>query len=982
MYTPLDALLTRDEKRIQMDKAQHEIRSNLINQQSSYMDQRSSIKQSVAQMEQRQPYIQHAPMIDKRTLYDMKSATHLEQPRTDIMKQSVAQLEQQRTDHIRFQLEKQKQKQQEQQRASHIESINNQVRVIKDIYYSQKEKEKEQDGREHYREQDLGPAVNQLIDLLNSYTFTNTQLGRVADNISMSDYSLYAPLASPTFTGTVRLSPTVSFTSTPSPGTDTYTLSIDNSNNIIRTTSLSNYALTSSLSSYVTSNALLSTLSSYALVSSLSDYVLLTTLANYVTSGTLSNYVTSGTLSSYVTSTALSTSITTNALRINNVSTTGTQVGLLAYDSSGNVIKGTAPVPTQLHTTQVSSGTYYYPALVNWLATENKQYYTGTESMFYNFSTDTWTITTLLIGGTIRLQGGTGTYFNGSPSTQTPTFALGINDSNQIIKFLPSNQIGITTVLANNEYNLVFTNANITTSNGLLNIDEGLNMTYNPSTDRLTVPNLTVSGSASIAGYAPLASPALTGTPTAPTAASGTNTTQIATCAFVLANGTQLNSPAFTGTPTAPTPASGTNSTQIATTAFVQNAVNSSSSYLSLTGGTVSGNITVTGTLDVSGITTLGNFFKARTTEVGAKLGSMFDFSTAGTWDNSNAMFVTTGGMGGTNNGVGIGYNTTLGTGLLVSIAPNVAWRPMRYKAEQHQFFVNGNVSQAGVNQYGLYAENAGYFTNYTGAINAALGGVGSGDLVYYANSSGVHRFFSGGTQALVIAPASGTGLCFGTSGVGLQTITGSPYGNVSTYGNGPNSYNGYDINRRWCLMGQNANAEAGFHDNNNSWIWRTTGNNIIFDRPSVVYTALPQQTYTSFQILHGSNNSQIEWGVMYSQYFTYQGAWAAGGTVCGTFTKASTSSILRVSGYATNYISSNMNGRIIRFTNYNTGQSWDYYNYCYTNLGGNHVAYPIMVQTAAGLPTGTYYWYALNGGGLITDGNDFLYLLLEILPF
>lgn len=35
------------------------------------------------------------------------------------------------------------------------------------------------------------------------------------------------------------------------------------------------------------------------------------------------------------------------------------------------------------------------------------------------------------------------------------------------------------------------------------------------------------------AAYAPLASPALTGTPTAPTAAPGTNTTQLATTAFV-----------------------------------------------------------------------------------------------------------------------------------------------------------------------------------------------------------------------------------------------------------------------------------------------------------------------------------------------------------------------------------------------------------------------------------------------------------------
>tara|TARA_B100000287_G_scaffold177470_1_gene167484 strand:+ start:2600 stop:2914 length:315 start_codon:yes stop_codon:yes gene_type:complete len=41
-------------------------------------------------------------------------------------------------------------------------------------------------------------------------------------------------------------------------------------------------------------------------------------------------------------------------------------------------------------------------------------------------------------------------------------------------------------------------------------------------------------------GTAPLDSPALTGTPTAPTAAVGTNTTQLATTAFVLANGTSI----------------------------------------------------------------------------------------------------------------------------------------------------------------------------------------------------------------------------------------------------------------------------------------------------------------------------------------------------------------------------------------------------------------------------------------------------------
>jgi hypothetical protein len=140
-----------------------------------------------------------------------------------------------------------------------------------------------------------------------------------------------------------------------------------------------------------------------------------------------------------------------------------------------------------------------------------------------------------------------------------------------------------------------------------------------------------------LAEKAPLASPALTGTPTAPTAAPATNTTQIATTAFVqaalsgagmgdmskavydttnngkvdvaetaeavpwtgvtgkpstftpathahvtsditgldaaLAGKAPLASPALTGTPTAPTATGGTNSTQIATTAFVAAAI-------------------------------------------------------------------------------------------------------------------------------------------------------------------------------------------------------------------------------------------------------------------------------------------------------------------------------------------------------------------------------------------------------------------------
>lgn len=103
---------------------------------------------------------------------------------------------------------------------------------------------------------------------------------------------------------------------------------------------------------------------------------------------------------------------------------------------------------------------------------------------------------------------------------------------------------------------------------------------------------------------APIASPNFSGTPTTPTAAPGTNTTQIASTAFVraaiLAGGgggggavssiigltgtislaqlvtagvAPINSPTFTGTPTATNPAGGDNSTRVATTAFVQSSI-------------------------------------------------------------------------------------------------------------------------------------------------------------------------------------------------------------------------------------------------------------------------------------------------------------------------------------------------------------------------------------------------------------------------
>lgn len=114
---------------------------------------------------------------------------------------------------------------------------------------------------------------------------------------------------------------------------------------------------------------------------------------------------------------------------------------------------------------------------------------------------------------------------------------------------------------------------------------------------------------------APLASPALTGTPTGTTAPVDTNSTRLATTAFVVGqasattpvmNGTgavgtslryarqdhvhptdtsraPLASPALTGVPTAPTPAVGTATTQLATAAMVQNEIANKRAWTSYT---------------------------------------------------------------------------------------------------------------------------------------------------------------------------------------------------------------------------------------------------------------------------------------------------------------------------------------------------------------------------------------------------------------
>lgn len=96
-----------------------------------------------------------------------------------------------------------------------------------------------------------------------------------------------------------------------------------------------------------------------------------------------------------------------------------------------------------------------------------------------------------------------------------------------------------------------------------------------------------LAGTVDLSGYAPIRNPNFSGVPTAPTAAKGTSTTQLATTAFVqgavddlldgvvktTGNQTVAGTKSFNSSPLVPTASAGDSSTKAASTAFVQAAI-------------------------------------------------------------------------------------------------------------------------------------------------------------------------------------------------------------------------------------------------------------------------------------------------------------------------------------------------------------------------------------------------------------------------
>ena len=160
---------------------------------------------------------------------------------------------------------------------------------------------------------------------------------------------------------------------------------------------------------------------------------------------------------------------------------------------------------------------------------------------------------------------------------------------------------------------------------------------YNSATDTMsayTTANVWAGFASEVYVQAQKISPAFTGIPSAPTAAAGTATTQLATTAFV------SNSPIFSGTPRAPTAALGTNTTQIASTAFVQAATGAlgtmsqqNANAVAVTGGTISG---------LSAPIPLASGGTGATTDAGARIN--FGLGSLAV-QNANAVSITSGNI-------------------------------------------------------------------------------------------------------------------------------------------------------------------------------------------------------------------------------------------------------------------------------------------------------------------------------------------------
>lgn len=228
----------------------------------------------------------------------------------------------------------------------------------------------------------------------------------------------------------------------------------------------------------------------------------------------------------------------------------------VGLNTSNQMVKVSA-VTAQPSITQVSASGTYYPVFVNSNSAQSgATIYVDplTSPLAYTYTSQTLTCKNLQVSGTTIINGYALTVspvFTGVPTVPTASYP---NSNAQI-----ANTAFVTTALSN----YIPLQGNSTGLN--------LNATLGGSTSKF---NIYSSTSTLLLGIQQATSPYVT-----------------ADSLSITNNLTVGGTTTLTGTPTAPTATAGNNTTQIATTAFVQSAIGTLSGYLPLTGGSMSGAI-------------------------------------------------------------------------------------------------------------------------------------------------------------------------------------------------------------------------------------------------------------------------------------------------------------------------------------------------------------------------------------------------------
>ncbi len=168
------------------------------------------------------------------------------------------------------------------------------------------------------------------------------------------------------------------------------------------------------------------------------------------------------------------------------------------------------------------------------------------------------------------------------------------------------------------------------------------------------------------------------------------------------------------------------------------------------------------------------------------------------------------------NGNVGIGTNNPSSKLHIVGDSSTNAFTIQIVQSTALTILQNGNV--------GIGTANPVYKFDISG--NARV----TGSLIVSSNLTGAEVYTNNWFRV------SGTGGVYWESyGRGIQAAdsAGASYGNITTYGTGINSWNGYDINGRYTFM---ANGDTiGVHDKNHSWVWYNVNTTMYINKRLIV---------------------------------------------------------------------------------------------------------------------------------------------------